>query len=302
VTSSASIAAVVVLHDSERVVADCLRSVLAAAPRRGVTPIVVDNASRDGGAGIAAGIVGASQVVRLQANGGFAAGVNAGWARATTPFVAVLNPATQIPEGGLDRLADVLDAHPEAGLIGPRVTDAAGRPEATVGRYPTLAREVAHARMLHVLPWIEGRRAPFPPRTAPVDWVSGCVWLVRRAAIEQVGPLDERYFMYYEDVDFCRRLTRSGWSVLATPDVVIRHEINRGSTGTSLLPADGGRALIHYFGKFHPEVPATDIGRVLRSGWQLRRAWRRLRVALGDRDSAVAAERYRLAIEAVGAP
>jgi GT2 family glycosyltransferase len=295
-----TLAAIVVLYESEAVVERCLESLRRAAPRRGLELRVVDNASRDAGAALAERIAGAGSVIRMTSNRGFAAGVNAGLAATGARFRAVLNPDTEVPPGALDALADVLEEHPRAALVGPAVHDESGVPERSCGRFPTLARERAHAWMLDRLLGLEGRAAPFPRETAPVDWVSGCAWMLRAGALEAIGPLDEGYFMYCEDVDWCRRARDAGWDVLATPRVRVRHTLSRGSSGTSSLPADGGTSMLRYFGKFHPEVAPERIRDVLASGWRLRRAWQRLRAGLGDARAAGAARRYERALEAAG--
>lgn len=290
---------IVVTYESAHVLEGCLESLRAAAPERGVRGLVVDNASRDQSAAIAATRLGPGRVVRNPDNRGFAAGVNAGLRASRAPWIAVLNPDTRVPPGGLDQLAAVLEHAPRAALCGPRVCDAEGHPEATVGRFPTLERERAHAYGLDRMLGLEGRRAGFPAGTAPVDWVSGCAWLLRRAAVDQVGPLDESYFMYYEDVDYCRRLHDAGWQVLATPVVTVEHAVGRGSRETGRLAVDGGAALVRYAEKFLPEGSAGEMKRLLRAGWGIRKAVRGLLAAIGDRRSAALVSRYRLALEAL---
>jgi len=294
--AAARIAAIVVTHESEEVLGPCLASLRGAAPAAGLAVLVVDNASRDASAALAARELGEAQVLRLAENRGFAAGVNAGLAAVEAPWVAGLNPDTVLPEGALDRLAAVLESHPRAALVGPRVLDGGGGLEETVGRFPTLARERAHTWWLDRLLGIEGRRAPFPAATAVVDWVSGCAWLLRAAALRTAGPLDEGYFMYYEDVDYCRRLHDAGFEVLATPEVTLRHLRGHGSAASGLVAADGGASLVRYFRKFHPEVPRGAVRGLLLTGWRLRRVSRRLRAALGDGASRAVARRYERAI------
>jgi GT2 family glycosyltransferase len=288
--------AVVVTHESAAVIDPCLASLAAAAPRRGLEIVVADNASGDGSADLAAARIGADRVRRLPVNRGFAAGVNAACAGYEGPWIAVINPDVIAGPGALDALADMLERHPRAGVAGPRVRDERGAVERTVGRFPTLARERAHALFLDRLAGAEGRHAPFPARTAEVEWVSGCAWLLRADAARVVGPLDEGYFMYLEDVDYCRRLRAAGWSVLASPEIEVRHARGRGSSATGMLPADGGTALLRYFEKFHPEVPPAVVGEVLARGWRLRRLLHRALAGLGSRRSLLLATRYHAAL------
>lgn len=296
------ITAVVVLHDSAKVIEPCLDALCAAAPQRGIEVRVVDNASRDDGAARAARRIGESRVTRLAENRGFAAGVNAVLKGFAGDAIALVNPDLVMSPGALDRLADVLDRRPRAGLVGPRVLDPDGLPEASVGRFPTLARERAHAWFLDRLMGKEGRGYAFPATEAAVDWVSGCAWLLRGEAAREVGALDEGYFMYYEDVDYCRRLAAAGWEVVSTPEVSVTHARGSGSTATSSLPADGGLALLLYFARFEPAVRERDIRRALVQGWHVRRLWHGLRAAFGSRRSANLAERFDRALRMERAP
>jgi len=289
--------AVVVTHESAAVIEPCLAALAAAAPRRGLDIVVADNASSDGSADLAVARLGPDHVCRLPVNRGFAAGVNAACAGYEGPWIAVINPDVIAGPGTLDALADILDRHPRAGVAGPRVRDERGGWERTVGRFPTLARERAHALFLDRLAGAEGRHAPFPAHTAEVEWLSGCAWLLRAEAVRAVGPLDEGYFMYLEDVDYCRRLRAAGWSVVASPEIEVRHDRGRGSSVTGMLPADGGTALLRYFERFNPEVPPATLRVVLARGWRLRRALHRVLARLGNPRSTALAARYQTALD-----
>jgi N-acetylglucosaminyl-diphospho-decaprenol L-rhamnosyltransferase len=295
------VAIIVVTYESAAVIGHCIETLRGGAPRRGVDIRIVDNASTDGSAALAESLLGASQVIRLGTNRGFAAGVNMGLAAVDAPWVAVVNPDVQVPAGGLDRLADELERHPRAGLAAPRVVGAGGRAERSVGLFPTPGREWAHSWLLDHVGW-PGRWARLPGSVASVDWVSGCAWLLRADAVRAVGPLDEGYFMYCEDVDYCRRLHDAGWSVLAVPEIQWVHDVGTGSRATGLVAADGGTSLLRYFAKFHPELSASRARTMLVRGWKLRRAWRRLRARLGDESSLAVARRYEIAIAQVPRP
>lgn len=291
------IGVVIVTYESAGVIGECLDSILRAAPRRGVEVRVVDNASRDASVEIATARLGPGRVIRQEENRGFAAGVNRGMDSLATPWIAVVNPDTRVPEGALDRLADELARDAGAGLIAPYVVDGEHHPEQTVGRFPTWKRERAHTWFLDRLWGAEGRKGVFPETSGPVDWVSGCFWLLRSAAHDAIGPLDDGFFMYYEDVDYCRRLHDAGWRVIATRSVEVQHAIGRGSSATARIPADGGSAVLHYFRKHLPGIPEARVAALLQTGWRLRLMWRNLRAALGHRPSAAIAARYRLAID-----
>lgn len=296
-----SIDAIIVLHDSASVIEGAIDALRRAAPDCGVRPIIVDNASSDAGAAIASRLLGEAAVVRLPNNLGFAAGVNAGLIRSRSPWVALVNPDLRPAPGSLDKMVRALDLRPRAGLVGPLVRLEDGTREQTAGVFPTLARERAHSMFLDRLLGWEGRRVPQPDTAVQVDWVSGCAWLLRREAQLQVGPLDEGYFMYVEDIDYGKRLAAAGWEVWVEPAAEATHVRGTGSTRSGLLPADGGLALVRYFELHAPSRDARAIRAVLRRGWSIRRALHRVRSGFGSPGAARLAERYARAIEELGA-
>lgn len=296
-SAAASIDAVIVLHESASVIEGALESLRHAAPIRGVRPIIIDNASTDDGPAIASRILGADAVVTLPKNLGFAGGVNAGLARSHRPWLALVNPDLRFAPGALDYMASALESRPGSGLVGPIVRAADGTREETAGAFPTLDREIAHAWFLdRILGW-EGRRVVQPTTAAQVDWVSGCAWLLRREAVEAVGPLDDGYFMYVEDVDYCKRLRNSGWDVWVEPGAEAIHVRGTGSTRSALLPADGGMSLVRYFERHASEEDARAIRAVLRRGWLIRRVLHTLRSWFGQPGAGRLAARYARAIE-----
>ena len=205
-----------------------------------------------------------------------------------------------LPPGALDALVQHLEREPHAGLVGPRVRDPRGAVEESVGWFPTLARERAHALYLDVLLGREGRRRrAFPAVSEAVEWISGCAWVLRGEAIREVGPLDEDYFMYFEDVDYCWRLRVAGWTVVAEPGVEILHGGSVGSARSHELPADGGGApVLHFFRKFRPETPCEDVMAALLAGWRVRRVLHAAAGLLGDSRARVREQRYVTAIAA----
>lgn len=296
--SQAGFVAVVVTYESADVIGDCLHALRGAAPRRGVEIRVVDNASRDDGAARAAAILGEACVRRLGANRGFAAGVNAGLIGADAPWLAIVNPDLRTAPGMLDALADFLERAPRAGLAGPRVDLPDGSREPTAGVFPTPGRERAHAWMADRWLGRRGRRRPQPEQPEAVDWVSGCAWVLKRAAWEQVGALDETFFMYFEDVDYCRRLGDAGWEVWCVPSAGAVHHRGTGSKQSGTVPADGGPAAVRYLAKHFPGPGQDRLAEILRTGWRIRVWLHSILSALGRRRSGALARRYREALRA----
>lgn len=163
-------------------------------------------------------------------NPGFAAAVNRGVRECATPYVIVINPDCVLREPIRARLASYLDATPGIGVAGPRLLDADGRLQPSGRRFPDLTTALGGRRswLTATAPgnWFSRRNLLLSPDdTAPkqVDWVSGACMMIRREAFEQVGGLDERFFLYWEDADFCRRLAHKGWRTMWHPGATLTH-------------------------------------------------------------------------------
>ncbi len=204
---------------------------------------MVDNASTDGSAEAASAVPGV-RLIALPANVGFAAANNAGIRATAGDLILLLNSDTVVPPGAIDGLVAALVAAPDAAAAGPRLVDGAGQPELSFGAMVSPLAEWRQKRIQaaaargdrSALAAIDVRtRTPGRP-----DWVSGACLLVRRADAEAVGLIDERYFMYLEDVDFCAALRARGRQVLFVPDVTITHLRGR---SRQARPDGDGRAL-----------------------------------------------------------
>jgi GT2 family glycosyltransferase len=234
----------------------CLASLHAPPPRMRSEIVVVDNGSADGSVEAARRWPDV-QVIENRDNLGFAAANNIGIRATTGTIVLLLNSDTSIPAGALDGLMAILDARPDVAVVGPRLVDGNGRTELSFGRmigpFAELGRKLlgrAYERGL----WPAGsivRRLTAKERTP--DWVSGACLMVRRTDAEAVGLLDERYFMYTEDVDFCAAIRRRGRRILFTPSVEIVH-----LRGRSVRAAPGAtfaayrRSHLAFYEKHHP--------------------------------------------------
>ena len=293
----ARVSVVVVSFESSHVLERCLTALPHATTKHDLEVWVVDNASTDGSADLAARVIPDSQVVRLPDNRGFAAGVNAGLARATGAAVAVINPDAVVAPGAFDTLMDVLASTPSAGLVAPLVVHPSGAEEASVGHFPTAVRERNHALWLDRAFGLDGRTRAFPDATDTVDWASGCAWLLRADTARAVGPLDERFFMYFDDVDYCRRVWNAGWTVVATRRARVLHEAGHGSTRTSALAAEGGLSGATYFEKHLGAREAAVARRWLLRGWRLRALAHQAAGWLGRPTGAQRAARYRRSLE-----
>lgn len=193
--------------------------------------IVVDNASSDGSAEMVSAEFPWAALIRSPRNGGFANGNNLGLARSRGAAILLLNPDTLMPAGGIAGLLDALAAHPEAGIVGPRLLRPDGSMHLACRRsFPTPS--IAFYR-LSGLSQLFPRSPRFgrynltyvdPSVALEVDSVCGACMLLRRAVFDRLGPLDERFFMYGEDLDWCLRTRQAGWTVRYEPTVVVQHQ------------------------------------------------------------------------------
>lgn len=249
------LAVVVVNHNAGSFLLRCLRSVEERAAGAELEVVLVDNGSTDGSAEQAAAAFPQVRVIRRE-NRGFAAGVNTGIAATSAPYVLVLNPDAEIFRGTLAGLVRLAEERPRAGAMGPMIRNPDGTVYPSGRMVPSLTTAVGHAFLGPIWP-----RNPFTRRyhladwdrstERRVDWISGAAFLLRRSALEEVGPLDERFFLYAEEVDLFERLREAGWEIVFTPEIEVVHE-GGVSTGRSrrmhLIHAE---SVYRYFEKHH---------------------------------------------------
>lgn len=252
----ADLAVVIVNHNAGPYLERCVRSVLGAAAGIEIDVVIVDNASSDDSAKIAVAAHPEARLIEAGENRGFAAGVNVGIRATDAPFVFVLNPDAEIWEGTLDGFAKVAREHPRAGAIGPLVRNSDGTVYATGRVVPSIRTAVGHAFLGPFLPRNRFSRAyriddwdRVSERT--VDWVSGSAFLVRREALDQIGLLDEGFFLYAEEVDLFTRLRDGGWTVLFTPELEVVHEGGVSTGRSRRMHLQHSRSVARYFAKHH---------------------------------------------------
>jgi GT2 family glycosyltransferase len=252
-----TVSIVIVSYNARRHLEDCLSSLFSAPPSTPHDIIVVDNASTDGSvAAVRAGWPSVA-IVERPFNGGFAVANNDGIRATRGDLVLLLNNDTIVPTGAIDALAARLLAHPDVAIAGPRLVDATGAAELSFGPMISPLGELRqkvvmrlHARGFGpVTRWVE--RATRTEQD--VDWVSGAALLVRRADAESVGLLDQRYFLYTEDVDFCAAVRARGRRVLFTPAAEIVHLRGRSRASAPIATnAAYRRSHLAFYEKHHP--------------------------------------------------
>ncbi len=242
--SALSLLVVVLNYRTAALTIDCLQSLVSEVTTVPNTRVVVtDNASGDGSAEKIATAVAANnwhawaEVMPLERNGGFAYGNNAAirpaLASSTPPhYVLLLNPDTVVRPGALKALVDFMEANPAVGIAGSRLEDPDGTPQGSAFRFPSLASEFDLSLRIGVVSRLLSRWEFSPPicdSPHPTDWVAGASMIIRPAVFEAIGLIDEGYFMYFEEVDFCLRAQRAGFPCWYVPQSHVVHFVGQSS-------------------------------------------------------------------------
>ena len=229
---------VIVNYNTRGLLRSCLSSVLAEIPAE---VIVVDNASTDDSCTVIRNEFPAIPVLRNNENMGYGAAANRAVACCTSPYVLLLNSDTLLQPGTLKELACYLDRNPHVAIAGPKLVGVDRRLQPSCFPFPTPLDILLDAsnltRLARFVPVLKDRylRSWCHDRSRRVPWVAGAALAIRREAFEAVGGFDESFFMYYEEVDLCYRLTHSGWQIHYTPSAEIIHI---GSASTQLHRAE----------------------------------------------------------------
>ena len=252
----ADVSVVIVTYNSAGEIEACLRSILDTPPRRRVEILVVDNGSTDDTLARVAALSPAIAIDRAPRNLGFAAANNRAARRAAGAFLILLNPDTVVSPGAIDGLCDVLDHHPEIGVVGPRLVDAQGDPELSFG---AMVSPLAEWRQKRLVRGVErgDRRAreavgTLTSTSRDVDWVSGACLACRTTEFLAAGGFDEQFFMYLEDVDLCATFRQRGGRVRFEADLRVTHRRGRSrASARSATEQAYRRSQLAFYAKHH---------------------------------------------------
>lgn len=214
-----------------------------------ISVVVVDNSSNDGSAGAVAERFPSIDLIRNTENVGFARAANQGMARASTTYVALLNPDTDSTPALLDTMVAYLEENKDVWAIAPRLIGSDGKVQTmAAGFAPTPWRALLYfLGVSYLLPWpsVGFSVSPRVRRPVDVDWLSGACLLVRREVIDRVGPLDGSFFMYGEDMDWCRRMRAAGGRLVLLADHDLGHA-RAASSGHEVVSTDWLVGLARY--------------------------------------------------------
>ena len=225
--------------------------------------VVIDNASTDGTATHLRERWPGVRLIAAGGNLGFARACNIGIRQTFGELVLLLNPDTAVTAGAIDRLVAALDRDPAVAVAGPRVVDADGYAELSFGRMVAPVAELRQKALMAInqrrVPVLRSVVTRMTRRTQDVDWVTGACLLAHRRDLEAVGLLDERFFLYMEDVDLCAAIRARGRRVRFIADAEVRHQ-----RGASASPADREaayrRSYMAFYEKHHPGwLPAVRL-------------------------------------------
>jgi GT2 family glycosyltransferase len=211
--------------------------------------IIVDNASTDGSPQMVRDEFSPVHLIASDKNLGYAGGNNTGIAAAKGRYIFILNPDTVVQPGALVAMVEYMDSHPAVGALGPQLLWPDGTVQSSRRRFPTLGSLFWESTLLGQ--WFPRNRHVqryhlsdiLPDHTQKVDWVVGAALMIRREIWQQIGSIDEDYFMYFEETDWCRRSAKAGWEVHYVPTAQV----------------------VHYEGKSSEQVVATRTLRFQRS-------------------------------------
>lgn len=232
------LAIVILNYRTPDLVAQCLASLEKEIQPASDTVLVVDNCSPDDSLTKIQQTIDHNnwgswvKLIASPVNGGFSAGNNVGIKAVSADLYLLLNSDTIVKPGALSSLKEAAASHPEAGLIGPRLEWSDGDPQISAFRYHSPWSQLIDAAATGpITKLLQKYDVPIPLPDQPMEaqWVSFACVLVRKEVIEQVGLMDEGYFMYFEDVDYCRLATQAGWKILHWPSAHVVHL--RGGSG-----------------------------------------------------------------------
>jgi GT2 family glycosyltransferase len=223
---------IIVNYKSTDYIKSCLQSIYDCIHDIPVRIFIQDNSSSDGLKCIKT-LFPDSRITVSPYNLGFAKAINYTLKKCTAPYVMLLNPDTIVKEGFFEEILDYLQGHPNVGIVGPKILNGDGTVQGSARSFPTLLTGF-FGRTSLLTKWFPNnwitRKSIISNESngnnpIDVDWVSGACMVLKQSAIKKMGMMDERFFMYWEDVDWCRRMWIKGWKVIYYPKACVVHYV-----------------------------------------------------------------------------
>lgn len=263
---------IVVTYNSERTIEKCIASALAQTAALPLEVIVVDNASQDKTCEIVQENFPKAALKKNNENKGFAAACNQAMGEAKGEFVLLLNPDAFLQENCVSLLCDFMVKNPKCAAAGPSLWNSDGTFQSSAYNFPNFLWVFFH--LLRLSEWLPGKtvlRGIVEPSSkhgqqspSQVNWATGACMMLRREAVEAVGNFDENFFLYFEEIDWCKRAHEKGWQIFYVPLARAAHEIGGSSqSARSLSFSSRYKSMQYYFGKHYGSIGAMYVKMLL---------------------------------------
>ncbi|MCK5509900.1 MAG: glycosyltransferase family 2 protein [Desulfobacterales bacterium] len=244
---------IIVSWNAKKYLLECLESVRKETASFRTEVIVVDNASTDGSVEAVKKSFPNVKLIQNNKNLGFAKANNIGISQSAGKYMCLINSDVKILEGCIDRMCVYIDEHPSVGILGPKIFNMDMTLQCSCRKFPSLWRNLCGAfAMESIFPRIYYYLID---KAGKVDVLSGCFWMISRKAITEVGLLDETFFIYAEDLDWCKRFRDVGWEIVYFPDAAAIHY---GGASSSNAPVkfyvEMQKANLKYWEKHHSRL------------------------------------------------
>ena len=281
---------IIVSYNTKKLLKDCLKSAFESIEKKQSSSkfqfevFVVDNGSKDGSVEMVEKDFPQVKLIENKENLGFAKANNQAIKKAQGRYILLLNSDTIVLGNTLSKMINWMDSHPEVGISSCQLLNPDRSIQATGGYFPTLPRVLAWMFFLDDLPFLGKAIKPFHPHTPQfytkdktytkeqeLDWVTGAFFLVRREVFKKIGVLDEKFFMYVEEMEFCFRAKESGFKVVFVPESSIIHLGQRSSrVGSEGAVLGEYRGLLYFYKKHKPGWEIFPLRALLKIGAILR--------------------------------
>jgi GT2 family glycosyltransferase len=279
---------IIVSYNTKELLQQCLESLLKETKEMSCEIIVIDNSSKDHSAEMVAENFPSLQLIKSKTNLGFAAANNIGFGLAQGRYILLLNSDAFLHPGALQKALKKMDANGNIGLGGARLVNPDGSWQPSCRQFPSLLNDFLRLSGLaakHPHSRFFGRADSTWDNSgteSDADWVPGAFMIIRQDVLQKVGFFDERYFLYYEEVDLCRRIKAAGYEIRYWPDVVVTHlggESSKTVTTSLFSPSENQltlwrmRSMLLYFRKHHGFLGAYAM-KSIEMGWHQLRFWK----------------------------
>lgn len=250
---------VIVNYNVRNLLKKCLESVFKYEKDIEFEVIVADNNSKDHSQKMLKRDFPQVKLIENKRNLGFSKGCNQGIKESQGRYILLLNPDTELTPGGFKKMIDFMDTRPEVGICGPKMTDQEGNLHLSCRSFPSYLTAISSSQSIlnRIFPenFLSQKyllRNLDHSQIQEVDWVSGSCLLAKREMLEKIGLLDERFYLYVEDVDLCYRAKKSGFSVFYFPAVVVIHHIGKSTEKKKInMLVEHHRSMYYFYRKHH---------------------------------------------------